>query len=133
MMYLMFCVVSTYTIQITIFQCSKNYGIPTHITRLKVAPNMADPIIAKTQDSSLNINNTAYQQHNKSYCVLANESIDFRGQHFSKFPGRPHYLGLGRSKLKAAHQVNYFPGVWAEISRIVHPVNYSYLPPYGAQ
>ena len=27
-----------------IFQCSKNYGSPTRVTRLKVAPNMADPI-----------------------------------------------------------------------------------------
>ena len=27
-----------------IFQCSKNYGSPTCVTRLKVAPNMADPI-----------------------------------------------------------------------------------------
>ena len=27
----------------TIFQRSKNYGSPTHVTRLKVAPNMADP------------------------------------------------------------------------------------------
>ena len=28
----------------TIFQCSKNYGSPTRVTRLRVAPNMADPI-----------------------------------------------------------------------------------------
>ena len=28
----------------TIFQCSKNCGSPTRVTRLKVAPNMADPI-----------------------------------------------------------------------------------------
>ena len=27
-----------------IFQCSKNYGTPTRVTRLKVAPNMAEPI-----------------------------------------------------------------------------------------
>ena len=27
-----------------IIQCSKNYGIPTLITRLNVAPNMADTI-----------------------------------------------------------------------------------------
>ena len=27
-----------------IFQCSKNYGTPTLVTRLNVAPNMADPI-----------------------------------------------------------------------------------------
>ena len=27
-----------------IFQYSKNYGTPTRVTRLKVAPNMADPI-----------------------------------------------------------------------------------------
>ena len=30
-------------------------------------------------------------------------------QHLSKFPGKTHYLGLGYSKLKAAHPVNYFP------------------------
>ena len=28
----------------TIFQCSKSYGSPTRVTRLKVASNMADPI-----------------------------------------------------------------------------------------
>ena len=28
----------------TIFQCSKNYGSPTRVTRLKFAPKMADPI-----------------------------------------------------------------------------------------
>ena len=27
-----------------IFQCSKNYGTQTRVTRLKVAPNMANPI-----------------------------------------------------------------------------------------
>ena len=27
-----------------IFQCSKNYDSPTRVTRLKVAPNKADPI-----------------------------------------------------------------------------------------
>ena len=31
----------------TIFQCSENYGSPTRVTRLKVAPNMADPISIK--------------------------------------------------------------------------------------
>ena len=48
----------------------------------------------------------------KSYCVLANDSIEFKGQHFSKFPGKIyiHYLGLGPLKLNAAHPVNYFAG-----------------------
>ena len=27
-----------------IFQCSKNYGSPTRVIRLKVEPNKADPI-----------------------------------------------------------------------------------------
>ena len=27
-----------------IFQCPPNYGNPTRVTRLKVEPNMADPI-----------------------------------------------------------------------------------------
>ena len=35
------------------FQCSKKHGSPTRVTRLKVAPKMADPISFKTQDSSL--------------------------------------------------------------------------------
>ena len=35
---------------------------------------------------------------------------EFNRRHFSKFPGKTHYLGLGRSKLKADHPVNYFPG-----------------------
>ena len=46
----------------------------------------------------------------KSCSVLANDSIEFKGQHFSQFPGKIHYLGLWRSKLKTAHLVNYFPG-----------------------
>ena len=46
----------------------------------------------------------------KTYCVLANDSIKFKGRHFSKFPGKTRCSGLGRSKLKAAHPVNYFPG-----------------------
>ena len=33
--------------RLTIFQCSKNYGSPTRVTSLKVAPNMADPISIK--------------------------------------------------------------------------------------
>ena len=35
------------------FQCSKKHGSPTRVTRLKVAPKMADPISFKTQGSSL--------------------------------------------------------------------------------
>ena len=31
-------------IKTIIFQCSKNYVSPTCVTRLKVEPNMADPI-----------------------------------------------------------------------------------------
>ena len=30
-----------------VFQCSKKYGSPTRVTRLKVVPNMADPISLK--------------------------------------------------------------------------------------
>ena len=41
------------TLNYCFFQCSKNHGSPTHVTRLKVAPKMADPISFKTQDSSL--------------------------------------------------------------------------------
>ena len=35
---------ATINLKIIIFQCSKNYGSPTRVTRLKVTPNMADPI-----------------------------------------------------------------------------------------
>ena len=38
-------------------------------------------------------------------------------------------FGLGCSKLKAAHPVNYFLWFWGKILRIAHPVNYAYLPP----
>ena len=31
-----------------------------------------------------------------------------------KFPLNTHYLDLGRSKVKAAHLVNYFPGFWGK-------------------
>ena len=34
----------TINLKTIIFQCSKNYGSPTCVTSLKVAPNMADPI-----------------------------------------------------------------------------------------
>ena len=44
------------------------------------------------------------------YYVLANDSIEFKGRHLSKFPGKTHYLGLEHSKLKAAHPGNYFSG-----------------------
>ena len=44
-------------------------------------------------------------------------------------PGKTHYLVLGCSKLKAAHQLIIFLDFWAKILRITHPVNYSYLPP----
>ena len=50
----------------------------------------------------------------KSYCVLTNDSIGLKGQHFSKFPGKTHYLGLGRSKFKAANLVNCFPWFWGK-------------------
>ena len=33
--------------QTSIFQFSKKYSIPTRVTKLKVAPNMADPISIK--------------------------------------------------------------------------------------
>ena len=35
------------------YQCSKNYGSPTRVTRLKIAPNVADPISIKDTDSHL--------------------------------------------------------------------------------
>ena len=46
-------IVSCWTIyfQNTIFQCSKQYGSPTRVTRLKVEPNMAGPISIKDSDS----------------------------------------------------------------------------------
>ena len=37
----------------TICQCSKNYISPTWVTRLKVAPNMADRVVLKTQSVAL--------------------------------------------------------------------------------
>ena len=43
-----------YYLNTTIFQCRNNYGSPTRVTRLKVAPNMADPISLKDSDRCLN-------------------------------------------------------------------------------
>ena len=43
----------TINFQITIFQCSKINGKPTRATRLKSAPNMADPTCVKGSVSSL--------------------------------------------------------------------------------
>ena len=34
--------------------CSKNYGSPTRVTRLKVEPNLAEPISIKNSGSRLN-------------------------------------------------------------------------------
>ena len=34
----------TINLETIIFQCSKNYGSPTRVTRIKVEPNTADPI-----------------------------------------------------------------------------------------
>ena len=39
----------------TIFKCSKNNGSPTWVTRLKVSPNMADPISIKDSDSRFEV------------------------------------------------------------------------------
>ena len=66
----------------------------------------------------------------KTYCVLANDSVEFIGRPFSKLPGKTHYLSLGCSKLKDAHPVNFFLDFGAKILRIAHLVNYSYLPPW---
>ena len=45
----------------------------------------------------------------RSYCLLTIDS-EFKGPYFLEFQGNTYYLGLGCSKLKAAHPVNYFPG-----------------------
>ena len=57
------CVMWYIDFQPTIFQCSKNYGSPTRVTRSKVAPNMTDPTIMKSLLSSLK---TEYYFFNKS-------------------------------------------------------------------
>ena len=43
-----------------IFQCYKNYGSLTRVTRLKVVLNMADPISIEDSDSRLNIMDILY-------------------------------------------------------------------------
>ena len=45
----------TINLKITIFQCSKNCGSMTCVTRLKVAPNMADPISLEDSDRRLKL------------------------------------------------------------------------------
>ena len=50
-----------------------------------------------------------------SYCVLASDIIEFKGQHFSKFPRKTNYLSSGFSKLKDTHPVNHFPGFLGKI------------------
>ena len=60
----------------------------------------------------------------KSYCVLANDSMNLKGNISLCFQ-RKHIIifGIGCSKLKAAHQVNYIPGFWgAKILRVAHLV-----------
>ena len=61
----------------------------------------------------------------KSYCLLADDSIEFL-----KLSKETYYLSLGRSKLKAAHPVIIFLDFGAKILKLAHPVNYSYLPPW---
>ena len=39
----------TISLKTTILQCFKNYGSPARVTRLKVAPKMADPISINAQ------------------------------------------------------------------------------------
>ena len=47
----------TINLKTIIFQCSKNYDIPTRVTRLKVAPNMADRLkIAPDMADPISIN-----------------------------------------------------------------------------
>ena len=65
----------------------------------------------------------------KSY-ISQSMIVEFKGRHFSKFPGKTHHLGLGSSQLKAAHPFDYFPGFLGKnIKNYTHPVNYSYLSP----
>ena len=54
-------------------------------------------------------------------------ALNLKGDISQKFPGKTHYLRLGRSKLKAAHPVNYFPRVLGRNIKNfnTHPVNYS--------
>ena len=49
----------------TIFRCSKNCGSPTRVTRLKVAPNMADRISLKDSGSCLKWKNTLFPQYSR--------------------------------------------------------------------
>ena len=49
----------TINLKTTIFQCSKNYGSPTRVTRLKVAPNMSNPI----KDVNVGLNGPPWTIH----------------------------------------------------------------------
>ena len=60
----------TINLKTTIFQCSKNYGSPTCVTKLKVTLNIANPICLKDLDHSLNMLNLHYDQPVRIlYCV----------------------------------------------------------------
>ena len=48
------CLMLNYHLKSNIFQCYKNYCRPTRVTRLKVEPNMADPISLTETDSCIN-------------------------------------------------------------------------------
>ena len=49
--------------KLLIFQCSKHFGSPTHVTRLKVAANMSDPTSMKHPVSSFLQCQTQQLQH----------------------------------------------------------------------
>ena len=69
----------------------------------------------------------------KFYCAVANDSIEFKGRHFSQFPGKKNTLfGLRVLKIESCPpmQLTIFLEIWEKILKITHPVKYSYLPPW---
>ena len=60
------CLMLTINSKTTIFQYSKNYGSPTRVTRLKVAPNMADSIsmFINTQTVTLRLKRYYFSEKN---------------------------------------------------------------------
>ena len=57
-------------LQTTICQCSKNYGIQTRVTRLKIAPNMANPISIKGSRQYLKTSFWAFLTQAIVHCYL---------------------------------------------------------------
>ena len=80
--------------RLSTFKSSKNYGSPTHVTRLKVAPNMAGPIRKETVALKTIINRTFFfwnlshpMKQEVAFSVVVYHNYQYLHQAISRFMG----------------------------------------------